>query len=334
MTSAWPKNRRRRDAIRQASLKAVPALLFLAMLGLFGALSPAFLTLPNLQNILVQSASTGILAIGMTFVLLTAGVDLSVGSTMFVAAAVGGKLILADWTLELVLPLMCLTGVIVGSLNGFFVTVSRIVPFVVTLATLYLGRGFGLWLTETRAMNLPESFYLLGTTRWLQVPLPIWVFAAVTAISWLILQRTPYGRQIYAVGNHPENAAKAGIPVRRIIASVYALCGLCAAIAGIVALSQAPAVSPTFGQGREFMAIAAAVLGGTSLFGGRGNVFPGTVLGTLVIQTIVNGLNVLNVDPYLYPIVTGSVILLAVLTDSLRATLQIRLKRRWIRPIE
>lgn len=299
--------------LNQASL-----ILFAVVLAVFGALSPAFFQPANAVNILIQTSSTGILAVGMTFVLLTAGVDLSVGSIMFVAAAVGGKLILGGWSLPAVLLVMLGIGALYGALNAIFITRLAIMAFIVTLATRYFGRGLGLRITETRAMNLPESFYELGAARILGVPLPVLIFGIVVLLAHLTLTRTPFGRQIYAVGADLEAARKAGINTRLVLFVVYVICGLCAAAAGIVALSQAPAVSPSFGNNREFMAIAAAVLGGTSLFGGRGAVFPGTVLGAVLIQTIDNGLNILNVNPYLYPLITSGVIFAAVLLDAIR----------------
>ena len=294
-------------------------ILFAVVLVIFGALSPAFFHPANAVNILIQSSSTGILAVGMTFVLLTAGVDLSVGAIMFVAAAAGGKLILGGWSFPAVLAVMMGIGVLYGALNALFITRLAVMAFIVTLATRYFGRGLGLRITETRAMNLPESFYELGAARVLGIPLPVLIFASVALIAHLTLTRTPFGRQIYAVGADVESARKAGISTRVVLFVVYVICGLCAAAAGIVALSQAPAVSPSFGNNREFMAIAAAVLGGTSLFGGRGAVFPGTVLGAALIQTIENGLNILNVNPYLYPLITSGVIFVAVLLDAVRS---------------
>jgi len=226
---------------------------------------------------------------------------------------------------------MLAVGLAVGSFNALFITRFRIVAFIVTLATLYLVRGFGLRLTETRAMNLPDSFLQLGSARLAGVPVPVLVFGSVLVLAHWVLTRTPFGRQIYAVGNNPGAARKAGIAVPRITAAVYVLCGLCAALGGAVALAQLGAVSPTFGSQREFVAIAAAVLGGTSLFGGRGSVFPGTVLGAVLIQTVENGLNIVNADPYLYPLVTSAIIFLAVLLDCARHGQLTRLVRRKIR---
>jgi ribose transport system permease protein len=307
-------------------------ILFGGVLTVLSLLTPAFFTSSNLANILVQTSSTAIVAIGMTFVLLTAGVDLSVGAIMFLAAAVAGKMSLNGAPLWLALMAIVVIGVLYGLLNAFFITRLRIVAFIVTLATLYLGRGSALWLTQTQAMNLPDSYLLLGTTRLAGVPLPIVVLAGLLVVAHLVLTRTPFGRQLYAVGNSIEAARKAGIRVTLILGSVYVISGFCAAVGGVVALGQLGAVSPTFGTNKEFGAIAAAVLGGTSLFGGRGGVFPGTLLGAVLIQTVENGLVILNADPYLYPLITSAIIFLAVLIDSSRTALLERWSRRPIRP--
>lgn len=305
--------------------------LFVAVLGGIGVFSPKFLTGPNLANLLMQSSSTAIVAIGMTFVLLTAGVDLSVGAIMFVAAAVAGKMVLGGMPLWLALLSILAAGLVFGAINAFFITRLKLIAFIVTLATLYLGRGFALWITETRAMNLPDSFLLLGSTRCLGLPLPVLLLVIIAAIAHLTLKFTPFGRQLYAVGMDADGARKAGIRVGRILAAVYVISGFCAAVGGILSLAQLGSVSPTFGTNKEFAAIAAAVLGGTSLFGGRGQVFPGTVLGAVLIQSVENGLVILNADPYLYPLVTSGIIFVAVLTDSIRNAMLAKLTRRKIR---
>ncbi len=299
-------------------LDFAPALLFVAVLIFFGSQTATFLDPRNLVNIAVQASSTGIVAVGMTFVLLTAGVDLSVGAMMFVAAAVGGKLALAGAPFPLALLAMLVVGLLFSGFNAFFITRVRVAAFIVTLATLFIGRGLGLRITETRAMNLPENFLQLGSARLFGVPLPAWLFAACLVSGHLLLTRTPFGRQIFAVGHDPEAAKKAGIRTGRILVGVYLISGICAALAAMVTLGQLGAVSPKFGEQKEFAAIAAAVLGGTSLFGGRGNVLPGTLLGALLIQTIENGLVITNADPYLYPMAISIVIFAAVLLESLR----------------
>jgi len=305
--------------------------LFLVVLVAFASLTPKFMTGRNLVNILIQSSSTAMVAVGMTFVLLTGGVDLSVGAIMFVTAAVAGKMALAGAPLWLALLSIVGIGVLYGTVNAMVITQLRVMAFIVTLATLYLGRGLALWITQTRAMNLPESFLWLGTTRLAGVPTPVVVLGLTVGLAHFVLKHTPFGRQIYAVGFNRETARKAGLNTSRILAAVYLISGFCAALGGILSLAQLGAVSPTFGHQKEFAAIAAAVLGGTSLFGGRGQVFPGTLLGAVLVQTIDNGLVILNADPYLYPLVTSAIIFLAVLVDSTRTTLLARLERRPIR---
>ncbi len=304
---------------------------FAVILGVFGFLSPQFFTGANLTNILVQATSTTIVAAGMTFVLLTAGVDLSVGAIMFVAAAVAGKLVLNGTPLPIALLAIVGVGMVFGAVNAFFVTRLTILPFVVTLATLYVGRGFALWLTETRAMNLPEDFLHLGTHRIWGIPAPLWLLGGVVIVAQGTLTFTPFGRQLYAIGADKGAARKAGVRVDRWLCAVYIISGVCAALGAMVSLTQLGAVSPKFGENREFTAIAAAVLGGTSLFGGRGNVFPGTVLGAVLMQSVENGLVIVNADPYLYPLVTSGIIFLAVMVDSVGTAALSASRRRRIR---
>jgi ribose transport system permease protein len=317
-----------RDIIETFLLRRASLLLFGAVFAAFGLLSPKFLEAQNLVNILIQSSSIAIIAIGMTFVLLTAGIDLSVGSVMFITAAVAGKMVLSGQPLPLAIAVVLVAGMAYGAVNASLVTRLAIPAFIVTLGTLYLGRGFGLWMTETRAMNLPDNLLQIGAARVFGVPVPILAFLLVLAVAHVVLTQTPFGRQIYATGNDREAAQKAGINTTRVIFLVYVVSGLCAAIGGLVSVAQLGAVSPTFGNQREFAAVAAAVLGGTSLFGGRGKVFPGTVVGAILIQTVENGLVIINADPYLYPLVMSSIIFLAVLTDSLRRGLWRKLRRQ------
>jgi ribose transport system permease protein len=313
-------------------LKNATAFLFAGAFIAFGVQAPVFLGPANLVNILLQSSSAAITATGMTFVLLTGGIDLSVGSIMFVSAALAGKVSLGGGPLTLVILVVLLSGIACGAINALFVTSLRIQPFIATLAALYMWRGLGLWITRTRAMNLPESLLRVGTARLLGIPAPVIIFCAVLASAHLLLTRTPLGRQIYAIGNDREAAGKAGIAVSRVSAIVYISGGLCAALGGLVSVAQLGAVSPTFGNQREFAAIAAAVLGGTSLFGGRGRVFPGTVLGAVLIQTVENGLVIINANPYVYPLIMSAIIFVAVFTDSARHGQLLKLSRRYIRP--
>jgi len=328
-------------------LTYAPFLLYLAMVAAFTALSleevpagggpgPAvltskFLALDNFVNILIHASPVAILATGMTFVLLTAGIDLSVGSVMFFTATVAGTLVVsAGLPIPLALLSMLAGGLLCGLVNGICITRLKMAPFIVTLAMLFAARGLGLWITETRALNLPDSFRQLATSRSLILPPPILILMLVLGTSLLILKRTAFGRQVYAVGNDPAAAERAGVRVRRVLLGVYLISGACAAVAGMITLAQLAAVSPNMGQGRELDVIAAAVLGGTSLFGGRGSAL-GSVLGAVLIETVRNGLNVIDADPYIYKVIIGSIIFTAVLLDSIRHERIRKMRRRTIR---
>jgi ribose transport system permease protein len=334
MTDAGRSSRGRAGESRLLllGLNNVSFVLFGVMLIVFSMLSPRFFTGDNLLNILIQSSSTAIVATGMTFVLLTAGVDLSVGAAMFVGAALCGKLVLGGHSLALAVTVLLGAGLVFGAVNALFITRLRIVAFIVTLATLFIGRGLALRITETRAMNLPDGFLQLGSAKVVGVPLPVLLFGAVVLVAQVVLGLTSFGRQLYALGHSAEAARRAGLRVQRLTAAVYLISGFCAALGGIVTLTQLGAVGPKFGENYEFKAIAAAVLGGTSLFGGRGNVFPGTVMGAVLIQSVENGLVLVNADPYLYPLVTSAVIFMAVLVDVIRSRALEQLGRRRIRP--
>jgi ribose transport system permease protein len=309
----------------------LPGLLLLGVCMLFGAMDRRFLDKGNLVSILVNSAASGVVATGMTLVLLVGGVDLSVGALMFLASGVAAKMALAGAPIAAACAVALGIGILFGLLNGVLVARVRLLAFIATLATLYLGRGIGLYITETRAVNLPDRLLTIGTGHLMGIPYPILVLAGVTCIAQLGLTQTKLGRQIYAVGYSPEAAKTAGVSAGRILVLVYALSGLLAALGGLIAVTQLGSVAPTLGEGREFDAIAAAVLGGTSLFGGRGKVLPGTLVGAVLIQTVQCGLVVLNTDPYLYPMVTALIILLAIVVDHVRHISVRRKARRQIR---
>jgi len=312
-------------------LNQAPLGLMIVVCAIFGSLSSKFLEPQNFLNILTQASSLSVAAIGMTVVLLTAGVDLSVGSVMFVAVAVSGKMIAAGQPLWLAMGVGTAVGAAAGAINALVITRLHVIAFIATLAMLFMARGFGLWLTNTRALNMPDAVTQLGSTRWLGVPLPIVAMLTLALVVHWALRDTVWGRHIYAIGQDRAAAQKAGVRVAPILFSVYVLCGCCAALSGLIALTQTGAVSPSFGQQKEFAAIAAAVLGGTSLFGGRGQVLPGTLYGAFLFQTVENGLVIINADPYLYPLILSSIIFLSVLLDTARQQLAQRAARRTIR---
>jgi ribose transport system permease protein len=195
---------------------------------------------------------------------------------------------------------------------------------------LFILRGAALYMTDTRMVFVAEPIMSLGRTSYFGIPWAIWMFLGVFLVAWLVLRETPFGRQVYAVGQDPVAAKKAGINVPLVLFSVYCIAGLCAALGGLVSIAQVAAASSTFGFQKEFPVIAAAVLGGTSLFGGRGSVV-GTVFGAILIQTVENGLVMTNANPYIYPLVTASIIFIAVLVDSQRTRILDAMNRRTIR---
>ncbi|HYP12499.1 MAG TPA: ABC transporter permease [Bryobacteraceae bacterium] len=314
--------------------RILPLLMLAVVIAIFGTVSPRFLTAQNLVNIVVQSSSLAIVATGMTFVLLTAGIDLSAGSVMFVSAAIAGKLALAGVPLAFALTAALVVGLLCGLITGLIIVRLKVLAFIATLAGLYALRGLGLYITETRAMNLPEPVLQIGSGTFAAIPIPIWVLLLTVVPGQLILTRTPFGRHVLACGFNVESARRSGVRVGAVLSGVYLISGFCAALGGLVSVAQLGAVSPTFGNQREFAAIAAAVLGGTSLFGGRGSVLPGAFLGAVLIQTVESGLVMVNADPYVYPLVLAGTIFLAVLLDSIRQAWRVRSEKRRIRPLE
>jgi ribose transport system permease protein len=311
------------------ALQNAPLLLFAVLIIVFGMMSDRFLTPVNFLNIINQSSHIAIIAIGMTFVLLIAGIDLSVGANMYLSAAILG-VFLVGLPPEAAFPVVAVLGLAFGAVNGFMITQLHVAAFITTLSTLFIGRGIALYFSGNKMVPFSKDVLTFGRTAYFGIPSAIWVFALVLVIALVVLKLTTFGRQIYAIGADPDAAAKAGINVKRVTFAVYCICGVCAAVGGLVSGSQVAVASSTFGFQKEFPVIAAAVLGGTSLFGGRGGVL-GTVFGAILIQTVENGLVMTNANPYIYPLVISVIIFIAVFTDSSRTMVLERLERRKIR---
>jgi ribose transport system permease protein len=273
----------------------------------------AFFTSANLGNVIRQNAFTAILAAGMTFVVLTAGIDLSVGSVVGLAGMVcAAVMVQGSGVLAGVLSGVAV-GILTGMLNGAAVTLLRVPPFVVTLATMLIVRGAAYKLTDARTISgLPASFAALSSGL-ASATLMFAIFAA----AWLLLVRTPFGRHVYAVGGNVEAAWLSGVRVGWIQFAVYTLSGLAAGIAGVLVASRLNAGYPRAGEFYELDAIAAVVVGGTSLFGGRGSIW-GTLAGAFFIGVLNNGLNLFRVSPYDQLIVKGAVLLIAASLDRWR----------------
>lgn len=313
-------------------LRHATYLIFLAVILYFGIQSPVFLAPESLGNVVKQASFIGIAAIGMTFVLLTGGIDLSVGSVMYLAPLIAGFAMEAfGLGVPAGLAVAVCAGVVMGAINALFIVRFNVIPFIVTLATLFLFRGFGTWLTSSRQFDFAPEMRAFGQSAVLGIPMPILFFAGVALCAHLVLSRTPFGRQIYALGNDAEGARKAGVRVGLVKGSVYVVSSASAALAGFVLIAQIGRLDAAFGEGREFDVIAAAVLGGASLFGGVGSAW-GAVIGATLIQTVKLGLVFTGVNLYLQPIMQGLIIFVAVLADSLRQRRIALSRRRHIRP--
>ncbi|HEX8351719.1 MAG TPA: ABC transporter permease, partial [Pyrinomonadaceae bacterium] len=280
----------------------------------FASIAPQFLSVPNLVNVALSIAITGILAVGMTMVILTGGIDLSVGSVVALAGVVAAMLAAAGGSGGVALGVAAALGIGlgVGLFNGVVVAHFRVPPFVATLAMLTICRGLAFVLSGGRSIgNLPESFNFVGRERVLGLPLPVILMALVFVGGWFLLRRTVIGRYIYAVGGNRRATFFAGVDTKRVIVITYVLNGLLVGLAGFVLASRLGAGIPNSGIQYELDVIAAVVVGGTSLTGGQGSVV-GTFWGAVFIGVLNNGLNLFGVDPYMQKIALGVVLLLAV----------------------
>lgn len=283
----------------------------------FAFIAPAFFTLDNLINVALSIAVIGILAVGMTFVILTGGIDLSIGSVVALAGVVAAMLMKQTDAVFIAFGAALLIGLVTGAFNGITVAYFKVPPFVVTLAVLTIARGIAFILSGGRSVgDLPDSFSWLGKTSVFGVPLSVILMCLTFAAGWFVLRHTVFGRYVYAVGGNAEASFLAGVNVRFTTFAVYLLNGLLVGLAAIVLGSRLGAGAPNAGLQYELDVIAAVVVGGTALSGGRGSVIL-TLFGTVFIGILNNGLNLAGIDPYLQKIVLGIVILLAVLADSI-----------------
>jgi ribose transport system permease protein len=322
-----------KDAISDFALRNATYLIFAAILLYFGMQAAHFLSPESLGNIVKQGSFIGIAAIGMTFVLLIAGIDLSVGSVIYLAPLVAG-LVMQQFGIPPVFGLFVALamGLVLGTINAILVVKLRIIPFIATLSSLFFFRGFGVWLTDSVPFDFDASFTAFGLSSLLGIPLPIWTLAFVGVLGYVTLAYSSFGRQVYAVGNNAEGARKAGLNVDWIQARCYIICSGCAAIAGYMWIAQIGRLDAGFGESKEFDVIAAAVLGGVSLFGGAGTAI-GAVVGALLIQTVTAGLSFTGVNLYAQPIVQGIIIFFAVFVDGIRGKRVAALLKRTIRPL-
>jgi ribose transport system permease protein len=291
----------------------------IVLLVLFGAMTLAsdeFLTADNLANLSRQVAIFGIIAVGQLLVILTAGIDLSVGSVLGLTGCVTAQLLVEGMPVPLAIVVGLLVGVVLGLFNGSLVAYGKLPPFIVTLGMLGIARGLVLVLTDASTVQpLPDSFGNIANGDFIGLPNLLWMFIVVVVVTAFVLRRTVFGRYIYAVGSNPESARLSGVPVTAVLVSVYSIAGLLAAVGGVLFASRLNAGIPTAGTGYELNAIAACVIGGASLFGAKGGAF-GAAAGALIVATLNNGGNLLAVNAFYLQIIIGALILIAVAFDQ------------------
>jgi ribose/xylose/arabinose/galactoside ABC-type transport system permease subunit len=304
------------DFLRRASGREAGTLAGLVVLsGLLSVLSPYFFTLSNLVNIVQQTSIIAIIAAGMTIVIISGGIDLSVGSVVAVAGLVSADLLHADCPVSLAILTALGVGIAIGALNGILITVGHLPPFIATLGTMSAGRGLALLYSDGAPISgFAPDFRLLASGQAAGIPAPVVIMLVVFAIGHVLLTKTRLGRYAYAIGGNENAAVLCGIRVSLHKTQVYALCGMLSALASVLLTARLNSAQPVAGSMYELDAIAAAVIGGTSLLGGEGTML-GALIGALIMGVLRNGLNLLNVSTYLQQVAIGSVIIIAVFTD-------------------
>jgi ribose transport system permease protein len=294
---------------------------FVTLAVLFIALTiatPHFLTAVNLASVARQTVVINIMALGMTLVIVTGGIDLSVGSTLAVAGLFGTMAIKAGQPIPLAIAIGIGTGLVCGLLNGLMITQLRINPFIVTLGTLEAYRGLALVVSKGLPVHeIPEAFSYLGDGNLLGIPFSLWVLAVCALAMHFLLENTKLGRYSFAIGSNQSAAYYAGVPISFHLTAVYAIAGMLAGLAGMVEASRLMTGQPTAGQSYELQAIAAVVIGGGSLQGGEGSVI-GTLIGAFIIGLLSNGSDLLGINPYWQQVTIGAIIIAAVGFDEFR----------------
>lgn len=294
---------------------------FLTLVLLFVGLaiaSPHFLTQTNLSSVVRQTAVINLMALGMTLIIITSGIDLSVGAILAMAGFLGCKAMERGMPIPVGVLVGILTGLACGFVNGVLITRLKIAPFIVTLGTLGIIRGLTLVISNGLPVHqVPPGFSFLGEGNVLGVPFVLWILLACAVVVHVILEHTRLGRYAFAIGSNPDAAFYTGIPVNFHITAIYAIGGMLTGLAGMIEASRLMTGQPTAGQGYELQAIAAVVIGGGSLRGGEGSVL-GTLIGAFIMGLLANGSDLLGISPYHQQAIIGAVIILAVSVDELR----------------
>ena len=282
----------------------------------FSWLSPVFLTAPNLINILQQSSINACIALGMTLVIVSGGIDLSVGPIAALAAVVAATLMVANVPIPLAIMAALGVGALCGLFNGMLVAYAGLQPFIVTLGGLSLYRALALIFTDGNPVfGIPPEFRALTNGDLMGIPTPVIIVAVIALLCWIVLNKTPLGEYLMAVGGNEEAARIAGVPVARTKISAFVISGVLAAVAALILVGRLGAAEPTLGTLWELDAIAAAAIGGASLMGGKGSIV-GTILGAIILGSLRNGLTLMNVQAFYQLLATGIIIIAAMLIDS------------------
>jgi ribose transport system permease protein len=300
----------RRIDVRDAGLPLAVVVLIV----FFAVQSSVFLTVANFQNVGLQAAALALVSFGQCFVVLTAGIDLSVGATVALASVVTAS-VMKDTNVEVGILAGLATGIVVGAVNGFVVTVLRVVPFVTTLAMMSIASGLALsWSGGTPVVGLPSGFTDIALTRVWGVPLPVVIAAGVFVLGFFALRHTRFGRHVFAVGGNAEAARLSGIDVRLVTALAYVICSFCAACGAVVLTARVASGQPTLGASIALESVSAVVIGGVSLFGGRGSIV-GVLFGVAFVSILKNGLNLLNVSSYTQLLILGIALIAVIAID-------------------
>ncbi|WP_312642191.1 ABC transporter permease [Hydrogenoanaerobacterium sp.] len=284
----------------------------------FGIFNPNFVTFNNLLNVLVQAAPIVLIAIGQTFILITGGIDLSIGSNIALSGVICAMMMKSGVPVWLAIAAGILSGAVVGILNGSLITYAKLPPFIVTLSTMTAVRGVALTITEGIPIsNLPDAFNQIGVGKTLGIPNPIFIMTFFALVFGFILAKTKTGRYTYALGSNFDAARLSGINANRALVKVYMFSGILAAVAGLIMAARIISAPPSAGEGYEQDAVASSVIGGASTMGGEGNIM-GTVIGAFIICVLRNGLNLVGVSPFIQKIVIGIVIIGAVFFDKIK----------------
>ena len=307
------------DKLSRAQKQFLSTLSGLLILGLvFTVLSPYFLSVNNLLTVATQTAVIAIIAIGQTYVLITGGIDLSIGSNMALAGMVAGLCMRANYPVPVAIAAGLLTGVLSGAVSGILVAFGKLPPFIATLGTMTVARGLAFILTQAIPIaNLPQKFTIYGTGRTLGIPNPVIIMVLLFVIFGFVLAKTKLGRHVYATGSNFEAARLSGVNTKKVQMTVYIFSGLLAAFAGLIMAARVVTAQPGAGDGYELDAVASSVIGGTSTMGGEGAI-AGTFIGAFVIGVLRNGLNLVGVTPHLQRVIIGIVIVGSVFFDKIK----------------